>query len=446
MNSTFAEVTPIAPNGGHKAKSYEPDGQPQPTFEIPQTVDPLLVTILAWPRPHGSFAEIRFRSWLAAHIGMNGKYAVEHLAHKCLYVKVPDQNGKDATTLFSCHIDTVDDMFHGASLDTTPPGEAITGAALKNKSKELTYDPISGIIALEDKGIVGSCLGADDGVGVWLMYKMIEAGVPGGYLFHTDEEHGGGGSNAMLKEHTPMLKKYDVAIAFDRPRCNEVITHQGGMECASDKIGTAIASRLNAMGFAYKLSRGGTFTDTKVYRGVIPECLNLGVGYEFQHGRKEILHYQHADMLRKALIALDWSSLPIDRDPTKPDPAPVYKNRYGYMPDAYWDGFGRTDGHSSTYDMWNDKRDAAIADWKDKKATGKKTKKSKAVNTTPPPYEPTPDVFDDLMGTPYDDILLFCEDTPEQAAETIKQLMVEVARLRAECSVLQAMNSTSKIW
>lgn len=442
MNTSFANTAPAASKPVAASKPYVRDGQPQPKFDIPKDVDSMLVNILAWPRPHGSFAELRFRAWLAAHLAMDGKYTVEYLAHKCMYVKVPGPQGKDSTTLFSCHIDTVDDITQGASVDTTPPGEAITGAALKNKIKELTYDPNTGIIALDADGKVGSCLGADDGVGVWLMYKMIEAGVPGGYIFHTDEEHGGGGSNAVLKAHTPLLKQYEIAIAFDRPRCNEVITHQGGSECASDKVGHALASRLNSFGFAYGLSRGGTFTDTKVYRGVIPECLNLGVGYEFQHGRKEVLYYQHADMLRKAVIALDWSSLPVDRDPTKPDPVPVYKARSynGYDTDAYWGGSTRS------YDLWNDGKESSFDDWKDKKATGKKAKKAAAPAAKPPAYSPTPEVFDDLMSSNREDLLLFCEDTPDQAADTIVQLMVEVAKLRAECTVLQTMNSQSKLW
>ena len=38
------------------------------------------------------------------------------------------------------------------------------------------------------------CLGGDDGTGVWLMTKLIEAGVPGRYIFHRAEEVGGRGS------------------------------------------------------------------------------------------------------------------------------------------------------------------------------------------------------------------------------------------------------------
>jgi len=437
MNASFANTSlPTAakstPSFTSAPKIADTKGQPV-MMEIPKTVDQMLVNILAWPRPHDSFSELRFRAWLAAHIRFDSRYTVEYLANQCMYVNVKTPEGKQSTTLFSCHIDTCDNPIDGQAIDTTPPGEAIAGSNLKPKSKDLTYDPVTGIITLDPASLAGGCLGADDGVGVWLMYKMLEAGVPGGYLFHTAEEVGGQGSRAVLVANEDTLKTYEVAIAFDRPRCNEVITHQGGSECASDKCGTALMQQLNKHGFDYGLSRGGTFTDTKVYRGVIPECLNLGVGYEFQHGRKEILHYQHALALSKALIEIEWESLPVDRDHTKPDPIPYRSHG----------GFGMWDGGHDLYgdDMWGsypsrDNNKGKSSAHVSALPTAKKGKKSKAL---PPVYEPLESVFDEMLLTDMDALYAFCGDDPGNASDTIVQLLVEIGKLRAENAVLQAL-------
>jgi hypothetical protein len=178
------------------------------------------------------------------------------------------------------------------------------------------YDENFGHIFL-DKG-TSNCLGADDGAGIYIMLKMIEAKVPGGYIFHRGEERGGIGANAVLKEDKDFIKKFKACVAFDRPRCDEVIIHQGGSICASEKYGAALAEALNkAGGFKYATSTRGVFTDSKVYRGVIPECVNIGVGYENQHSTDELQDWKHLEALTKAACTIKWDTLPFTRIPVE---------------------------------------------------------------------------------------------------------------------------------
>lgn len=394
-----------------------------PQHEVPKEVDPLLVTILSWPRPHNSLAELRFRGWLAARLNDPALKLkpVVYLGAGTMFLNVPQPDGKSSTTLFSCHIDTVDASIHGAL-------EQANGKEVP-KVKKLTYDPNFGEIALDKLSTVGTCLGADDGVGVWLMLKMIQAKVPGGYIFHTGEECGGVGSTATAREHPDFLKKFDIALAFDRPHCDEVITHQrGGTECASQKCAQALCARLNKHGFNYAPSAKGTFTDTANYRKLIPECFNLGVGYDSQHGYNETLDYARASALLDALCHIDWDSLPVDRDPAKPDPRPEYEK---------WT-HGVYEGYKGR-DMFDD------FEPKPPKKKGKVATPSFGPKKAAPPpvYEPPISAFDDaLLGT-REDIIYMCEDNPEATADTIQDLLVEIAQLRAQVAVLTQFTKRS---
>ena len=191
---------------------------PAVSLDTPATVCPRLVTILSWPRAHGTANELAFRQWVTQTINdMTPLASTRVLARQDnLTVTV----GKSPTTLFSCHMDTVGDK-------NAPIGEM----------KKLTYDQNIKIIQL-DKGSIGGSLGADDGVGVWIMLHMIEKGIPGEYVFHVGEEVGCIGSRAMATKEPMYLKQFDAAIAFDRPNDYEVIITQGGLECASVKYGT----------------------------------------------------------------------------------------------------------------------------------------------------------------------------------------------------------------
>ena len=367
------------------AISYPKPGVP----DAPDSVDPVLVKILSWKRGHDSPGEIAFMSWLHSEIKARGGKP-EVMAAGCVAVTVPRSDNKSVTTLFSCHTDTVD---WKSGADTGP--------------QKVVYDPAFGHIFLDknDPG-AGSCLGADDGAGVWLMLEMIREEVPGTYLFHRGEERGGIGSNAMLAKHRSTLEAFEAAVAFDRADDFEVIITQGGQKCASEKFGTALALELNKQdrAFNYKTSHGGTFTDTKVYRGVIAECVNVGVGYHAQHGQQETLDYGHLVRLRDACVGMNWNSLPIDRDP-KAYEAPPYN------------------GYKSPYDLYRD-----TWGYDDKK----KSKKSSAKKD-----EPLLTSEQELEGLSFTEVMGFVEESPDMAAALLVDLASEVAALRTKVEYLK---------
>lgn len=319
--------------------------------------------------------------------------------------------------MFSCHVDTVD----------ASGGQIVDG---KVQQKSVVYDEGFGLISLDKANKVGTCLGADDGIGIWLMLKMIEAKVPGTYIFHTGEEVGGLGSRDMLAKQREWLEKFEVAIAFDRPRTDEVITHQGGQECASQKCALALCDRLNKHGFFYKPSNRGVFTDTKVYRGVIAECFNIGVGYQSQHGSNEEQDYGHAVQLLDALCKIDFDSLPIDRDPKKPDPAPAYPYGMG----GNWAGKGWTGREWGNRKLFADEDEEEL-----NIVPPKKSVPPAGPSVRAPMYTPLDSVYDDLMCTKYDDLVSYISDNPESAANDVVYLLAEIGRLRSDVRTLQML-------
>ena len=389
-----------------------------PTHDTPETVHPDLATILSWPRPHGSPAELDFCQWVKSKVAaMTGK-PVTMLAEGSFYVQIEAKKGLQPTVLFSCHLDTVDSQGDGSLVDG------------KVQRKGLTYDPNFGQIALESESKSG-CLGADDGAGVWLLLQMIDQNKPGTYIFHRGEERGGISAHANLKAHLQFLTKFDIAVAFDRPRNNEVITHQGGQECASDKCALALCAALNKHGMGYSPSPRGSFTDTKVYRGVIAECFNMGVGYESQHSRSETQDYGHLVAMLNAIMLIDWESLPVDRDPAKPDPQDAWRGHVGGYPGRSYGGFGMQRQFGEDF-----------ADYKaggyPNKGKGKKPK-VKAVPKAPV----EPDLFGELKNNTREDLMVWVETEPEAVIDALIEMILEVGRLRSDVEILKLVSGVT---
>lgn len=209
-----------------------------------------------------------------------------------IWLILPDPQGDPVTTMFSCHTDTV----HKAKA---------TG----------TYK-----LALREGWLSaagGGVLGADCGTGIWIMLNMIEAKVPGLYVFHREEECGGHGSIHFAKEKAELLQTISHCIAFDRKGISHVITHQGWSRCCSDEFALALASQLNdGTGFKFAPNDGGTFTDSANYTHLIPECTNLSVGYYDQHTQVECQDLGFVTRLVAKLINIDYAALPAVRDPS----------------------------------------------------------------------------------------------------------------------------------
>lgn len=242
---------------------------------IPERVRELL-SMLTVKRPSGTRSEVAFcNKWLVPLGALPDEYGNHWLTI-----------GKNSPILWSSHTDTVHKT--------------------QGIQKILYGD---GIVFTDGP----ECLGADCTVGVWLMVNMARAGVPGTYVWHTDEEIGGRGSAYIAVHETARLEGIQFAIAFDRKGNREVITHQGGMRCCSDAFATSLIDVLKPM--TYTPSSGGTFTDTASYVDLIPECTNISVGYQHQHTAKETLDVRHATALLDRVLSANWSRLTCSRNP-----------------------------------------------------------------------------------------------------------------------------------
>lgn len=225
---------------------------------------------------------------------------------------VVDNTHGHSKVMWSCHIDTM-------HRDTG------TSCALTQE----VWVAEDGIAFVTDKD---DCLGADDGAGMWLMLEMIKANVAGTYVFHRGEEIGCWGSSGMAKIYPDWLAQFTHAIAFDRRGTTSIITHQRGERACSDTVGTELLMLFNMM---HELDPTGVYTDTAEYMQIIPECVNISIGYESEHCSMETCDTKYVIALRDAICALDWDkvSLSVVRDPTVVE----YRDNYGY---GYGYGYG----------------------------------------------------------------------------------------------------------
>jgi hypothetical protein len=150
-----------------------------------------------------------------------------------------------------------------------------------------------------------TCLGADDAVGNYLMISMIERGIPGKYIFHRGEEHGGLGSSHIATQTPEVLDDIDFAIALDRKGNNDVIQYQNGGRCCSKEFASDLATLLGMTGG----DPHGTFTDTANYVSVIPECTNISVAYWDQHSKQERCDLIEIANIESSILCADWSTL-----------------------------------------------------------------------------------------------------------------------------------------
>jgi hypothetical protein len=248
--------------------------------------DKRLHTMLQYKRPHGSHTE---RNWADALLT---PYDAQLIDDSAWVVTISRPDGSESNVLFSSHVDTV----HRSE-----------------GRQKVWFDPKEQCYFKDD----GEPLGADDAAGVWLMLEMMDAKVPGTYVFHRGEERGGIGSTHMARVRDKWLASFDAAIAFDRRGSYDVITHQGFGRCCSDEFAQALADALSTGDLMYMPCDTGVFTDTANYVDSIPECTNVSCGYDWEHTGMETLHLPTLFALRDALLKVEWDTLPIKRDPTE---------------------------------------------------------------------------------------------------------------------------------
>jgi hypothetical protein len=157
-----------------------------------------------------------------------------------------------------------------------------------------------------------NCLGADDTGGVWIMVNMIRLGIEGMYIFHYGEEIGCVGATYIAQQTPGLLDNIDISIEFDRRGYTSVVTNQCGQECASLEFAAALCDQLD---MEHVPDPTGMFTDNMEYAGLVPEIVNVSVGYFNQHSPQEELDDGYLKELLKAVVEVDYSALPIVREP-----------------------------------------------------------------------------------------------------------------------------------
>lgn len=191
-----------------------------------------------------------------------------------------------------------------------------------------------------------SILGADDKAGVTIMLYMIENNIPGLYYFFLGEEVGCVGSRKVAEvQKTNKLEGINKVISFDRRSTDSIITFQSSQRCCSDTFGEALAKAFNEVDdtFKYKTDKHGVLTDSKQFTSIYPECTNISVGYYSEHTKSEKQDIVHLEKLAKACLKINWSELPVERDPSKTE----YDTTWD---DYYYGGYG---SYGRRYDYGN---------------------------------------------------------------------------------------------
>jgi len=278
--------------------------------------------ILTYRRGNGTMGEFRFIQNVLkrdfALTRMTNNTDPDKQSTFAYVLDVADANNVVPPILFCSHIDTVHrDVAGKAALDEAD----VHQVPLYDEGLDMYYK--------ED----GQPLGADDGAGMWLLMEMIDAKVPGTYIFHRGEECGGIGSSGMAKDHEEWLARFKWAIAFDRRGDSDVITEMFSGKVCSQEFALGLCAALNEHGFKYIPDDTGSFTDTANYRKIIPECCNVSVGYDSEHTKDETLDVTHLRNLRDAMISIFQSGdvvLPVVRDKDAVDYARQYSYGYGF--------------------------------------------------------------------------------------------------------------------
>lgn len=182
-------------------------------------------------------------------------------------VVIHDKDGKTRRRAFCAHVDSV----HNRTLTHT--------------RQSVGYDATRKEFYVSDTK-QRDCLGADDAAGCYVLLRMIEAKVPGLYMFFRGEERGGIGSSGIVEDYPTNFEGIDYAIQFDRRGTESIITDMMCGTTCSDEFAMTLAAEL---GMGHKVDRTGSFTDTATIAALVPECTNVSVGYDFEHSSNEVL-------------------------------------------------------------------------------------------------------------------------------------------------------------
>lgn len=173
-------------------------------------------------------------------------------------------------------------------------------------------------------------MGADDKAGVSLILAIAAHGVPDGVglaLFLGEEV---GCEGAKEAKANGFFAKARAVISLDRKGTVDIIYAQAGQATASREAARWLADKL---GMGHIPSANGVWTDSAILADVVPECLNIAVGYTGAHSDNDTQDLRYLDRLYEALLRVPWAEFPAYR---KPEPVAKWRwwdwDRYEYGP------------------------------------------------------------------------------------------------------------------
>jgi hypothetical protein len=227
--------------------------------------------------------------------------------------------GENPSTMFTCHLDT-------ACSTQSDIKHVFDGNFIKTDGTTV--------------------LSADDKAGMTILLYMIKKEVPGLYYFFVGEECGCVGSGKVSRTWTsnPLSENITKVVSFDRRGTDSIITEQWYGVCCSNEFAKELATRLNSVDstFNYRPDPTGIYTDSAKFTGLVPECTNISVGYYGEHGYSERQDIEHLKKLCKAVVKIDWETLPIKRTNVSKYDFDYLDDDYDYSPgtdDAFPAGF-----------------------------------------------------------------------------------------------------------
>lgn len=246
----------------------------------PWSPDQILWYALGNARPDGSEAIQTLMHQLCALASSAGPCSIYRDAEGNLWLD--NRADTRSATMFQGHLDTVE-RAPGAK-DLWVAGETIY-ATMAGKS---------------------TILGADDGAGIGILASLIAAKVPALYLFTQGEETGGRGMAHASRQERHRVEGIDRCIAFDRRGATDLC----GAQCVGDLASREFVGALSeALGLGHSWATG-TWTDNADWQDIIPEIVNLSVGYAGNHTPGETLDITYYRALQAAVLAVDWEDLP----------------------------------------------------------------------------------------------------------------------------------------
>lgn len=271
--------------------------------------------MLSYRRPHDSPGEAEF---LARYIlPLNPEVIRDDESIHAFIVRIGRTDGARLKRAFCAHTDSV----HNRTIMDT--------------RQTVGFDGVRREFFVNAAG-QRDCLGADDAAGCYVLLRMIEANVPGMYVFFRGEERGGIGSSYVTEKRADLFDGVEYAVQFDRRGTKSIITEMMcGMTC-SNEFGIALGE---ALGMGHEVDPTGSFTDTANLSEIVPECTNISVGYDNEHSPRETLDADYLLELVDACIDTFSDSgleLPITRAPAD----------YGQQVDA-WDNYTTMYGASA---------------------------------------------------------------------------------------------------